>query len=535
MKLKQALGILSKSSPYAVSTEKSDVHDKLATYKDYIYIKTDIEDDFVTSLKAMNAGDILFLCGSSGDGKSEILTRYSQLYKSRIDFHLDATHSFSPEQTAIQALDQRFSETKETNRPLVLGVNIGMLGNYAEEGDDVHSDIKVSLKQFLNGKVDEAAANHTYLDFEQYPKFTLAEEECTSEFADELITKLTTQTLDNPFYALYKNEIEKKGHTKLTANYALLGLDSVRKTVVELLLKARLIKDQFLTARALLDFIYQILSGKSYLFDNLFSGGDNELLNHIQSFDPSCIHTRKIDEFILQFSLGIDDAEFLLLQQQIKDYGVFDINTPQSYLRLAYIVKDQPEFSNSYLDELKLDFENTLVHRYAQNWLLHTNFDGSQSHKKQLTKFYKDVLIASIHQYCNRNAPNFDKNTFFVSEYNGYKIAAELDVKPAFNQITEWVSKPSKIGYFNAHIQVEGKALSPMPISIKLIELLSKITHGYRPNKHDKNAVLLLDEAIEQLLTKANSKNVLTIIKSNTRYKVTDEGEDYFEVSEISL
>ncbi|MCL1076568.1 DNA phosphorothioation-dependent restriction protein DptF [Parashewanella spongiae] len=531
MNLEQALGILSKSSPYAVSTELDNSQDKLAVYKKYIYIETEIEADFAQSLTSMNSGDILFLCGSSGDGKSEILTRYSQQFKSRIDFHLDATHSFSPDQTAIEALDDRFLKTKQTQRPLVLGVNIGMLGNYAEEGSTSHDDIKSSLKAFLDSNSQNIPENHRYLDFEHYPKFKLSQEECTSEFADSLIHKLTNTSLENPFYALYQNQIQKTGHSRLTANFGLLGLESVRKTVVDLLLKARLIKDQFLTARTLLDFIHQIITGKSYLFDNLFLGGDNDLLSHIRSFDPSNIHTRKVDEFILQFSLGIEDEEFLLLEKQAREYGVFEINNPQSYLRLAYIVKNEAEFDNAYLNDLRRDFENTLVARFANNWVLHKDFDGSGSQKKELNLFYKEVLIASIHKYCNRHAPTLDKDTFFVAQYNGFKIAAELEVKPNFVEIAANSANPARIGYFVAHIQVDDQPLIPMPISIKLMELLIKITQGYRPNKHDKNAVLLLDEAIDQLLNQANRKNVLTIIKDDRRYKVTDEGDSYFEVS----
>ncbi|PML79800.1 DNA phosphorothioation-dependent restriction protein DptF, partial [Vibrio sp. 10N.261.52.A1] len=191
--------------------------------------------------------DIIFLCGSSGDGKSEILTQYSQKHKATHEFHLDATHSFNPNQTAINALDERFSQFKGNEKPLVVGINIGMLGNYAEEGAEQHDDIKASIKAFLENKTDDIPTNHIFLDFEQYPKFTLGHEVSTSDFAAKFLARLTEPTLDNPFYALYDSEVQKLGHSKLTANYALLGLESVQKNIISLLLKARLIKDQFLT------------------------------------------------------------------------------------------------------------------------------------------------------------------------------------------------------------------------------------------------------------------------------------------------
>lgn len=104
-------------------------------------------------------------------------------------------------------------------------------------------------------------------------------------------------------------------------------------------------------------------------------------------------------------------------------------------------------------------------------------------------------------------------------------------MKPDFTAIkTQGVGK---IGSFNAHIRADDNALLPMPISINLLELLEKINQGYRPNKHDKNAVLLLDEVIEQLIAVANEKNTLFILKNDKRYKIVNEDDEYFEVSGI--
>ncbi|WP_318508072.1 DNA phosphorothioation-dependent restriction protein DptF [Photobacterium leiognathi] len=531
MTLIEALSILSKSSPFAVSTEREQSQDILAGYKSHIYIKTDIESDFKKALQSAKKDEIIFLCGSSGDGKSEILTQYSQKHKVTHDFHLDATHSFSPNQTAIHALDERFTQFKENDKPLVVGINIGMLGNYAEEGADQHNDVKASIKAFLENKTDNISVNHTFLDFEQYPKFTLGHEVSKSDFAAKFLARLTEPTLENPFFALYDSEVKKNGHSTLTANYALLGLDSVQQNIIALLLKARLVKDQFLTARTLLDFVFQILAMDGYLFDNLFSGADNELLDNIQSFDPSNTHTRKIDEFVLQFSLGIDDEGFTLLKEQVKALGIYDVSTAASYLRMVYLLKDDTQFSNEYINELKGDFDNFLVNKYANTWLLHREFDGSGKQKKELNKFYKDTLISAIHRYCNRNSPTLDKDQFFISEYNGFKTATELEVKPDFTSIkTQGVIK---IGFFNAYIRVDDNVLLPVPISINLLELLEKINEGYRPNKHDKNTVLLLDEVIEQIITVANEKNTLFILKNDKRYKIVNEDNEYFEVSGI--
>lgn len=139
-----------------------------------------------------------FLCGSSGDGKSKILTRFSKYYKSIKDFHLDATHSFSLHQTAIQALDEKFSEFKENNRPLIIGVNIVMFGHYSRKGSNENYDIKTFIKVFLAG--NQTSENNTFLDFESYTKFYFSDGEGRSSFAEPFLEKLILAYWSHLFY-----------------------------------------------------------------------------------------------------------------------------------------------------------------------------------------------------------------------------------------------------------------------------------------------------------------------------------------------
>ncbi len=529
MNLSQALSILSKSSPYAVSTERSEEHDTLSSYKEYIYIKTDIETDFAKALTSSKSDNIIFLCGSSGDGKSEILTRYSQKYKTTHEFHLDATHSFSPSQTAINALDDRFSAFKSKYRPLVIGINTGMLGNYAEEGADEHNDIKSSIKQFLSG--EPTPEQHTYLDFESYPKFHFSDGMSHSDFTEKFMYQLTHADLSNPFYVLYEAEKSRSGWTKLCTNFALLGNASVQRTIVELLLKSRLMKDQFLTARSLLDFVYQILTMKGYLFDNLFTAIDNEILEQLRSFDPSAVHTRDIDEFILQFGLGIENAEYVELKSKLAGLGITGLASPRSFLRAIYLLKYDESFVNQYAQQLVNSFDNRLVDRYANIWLLHRDYDGTPELRNELNKFYRESLIPAVHNYCNRNAPFLEKGTYFVSEYNGYSLATELDIKPDFHSIQ---TQPiSRISGFEARLKIGDDTLKAIPINLNLFQLLEGINQGYRPNKHDKNSILQLDDVIDQIINAANSNHVLHVFSDQEKFKVVKQDSDYFEVSGI--
>ncbi|MCG7532631.1 DNA phosphorothioation-dependent restriction protein DptF [Psychrobium sp. MM17-31] len=528
MRLKEVLSVLSKSSPYAVSTERKQAISKsLDDLKDYLYIKTEIEDDFRQYLTALSPTDkkIIFLCGSSGDGKSEILTRYSRDFSTRAKFHLDATHSFSPSDNAIQTLDHLFSEFESGSHPLVVGINIGMLSNYAEEGD-VES-IKEAIKLFLEGK--ETDSNFIFLDFESYPKFELNAEGHASSFAKSILEKITApnENIIRQYFDMELQAIDKD--KKLCTNYQLLSLPEVQDRIIDILFKARLMKDQFLTARTLLDFINTLLAGDSYLFDNLFEPSDNELSSKIVEFDPSNLRTSNIDKFILSLSLGLLDEEFDEYASFLSsEFGIRRTKNPYSYLRLFYLLKDT-DLGNGYHKKFSFDFSESLLDRYSKTWNLHNKYDGNPEDKKSLRLFYRDTLIAAIHRYNNRNATNLDKGQFLISSHNGYQVVTEVDIKPDLNNIrTKKESSPST---FTAFVKLNDKTVE-VPVNINLLNLMESIVNGYRPNKHDKNTVVLLDEFADELSQIAAHSKTLLIVRGNKHYKVSQVDED-IEVSGV--
>lgn len=531
LRLRDALSVFDKSSPYAVSTDSELNDPELNEIKKYLYIETEIEKVFASRLSELKNNEILFLCGSSGDGKSELLTRYNEQYKETVDFHLDATHSFEPQSTAIDTLNDLFSSQKEKNRPLVVGINIGMLGNFAEEGAPCHDDFKVIIKNFLETKV--ASQNQCYfIDFEAFPKFDLISDSHASDFIQQIFSKLTEQVEQNPYFLLY--ELEKKnGDVVLCANFNLLSIKSVQKVIIDLLLKARLVKDQFITARALLDFIHYLLTGPKYLFDNLFNESDNDLGSKIALFDPCSLRKKNIDIFILQRKLDLLSSNFNVFSEDLKTiYINCDLSLVDHYslVRLFYVLKDY-EFSNNYHLFFKRDFDDYLIDEYSKVWYLHSRFDGSKDQKLELKLFYKNIVLVAINRYANRNASNLSKDEFFISSHNNLDLAVELELSISYSEIKKITNQ--KISFFLAYIMVEERALPPIPISINLLSLMMKIVQGYRPNKHDKNTVVLLDEIVYQIIEVANSSNVLYLHTGSRKIKIKKVDEDDIEVSGV--
>lgn len=525
LSLREVLSVLSKASPYAVSTDRAEtVSAALDEVKKYLYIETDIEQHFLKELTSLSSNDkkIIFLCGSSGDGKSEILTKYCHKFSNRANFHLDATHSFKPNDTAIETLDKVFDDFANGTKPLVVGINIGMLGNYAEEGK--HEQIKESIKSFLEG--DRSQNEHVFLNFEKYPKFELQETGHTSKFVKHLLQRICAT--DNNIIRQYFDKELTSAHKdkKLCANFELLSVNEVQDVIVDLLFKARLIRDQFLTARSLLDFIFHLLAGPGYLPDNLFIDCDNELVSKISEFDPANKRSKVVDKFILSHSLKLPDERFESFLTDLSAKGLRKGQKSETYLRLFYILRNA-EFSNNYHSDFKADFHEQLIDKYSTIWHLHTAYEGLQEQRSAIKAFYKEIAIAAIHKYNNRNAPNLNKGEFFISERNGYQLAAHIDLKVDIKMIEGLCEE--HVSHFHMYFKIDDKSLD-MPANINLLHLMQRIVDGYRPNKHDKNTVVILDEIVDSIAEVANNTDTLYILKNDQRIKITSDGED-LEVS----
>lgn len=526
--LRKALSVLGKSSPFSVSTVNERRKDDLDQYKDRLYVEQQIEKEFRERASKLNRGEIIFLCGSSGDGKSEILTRAFDTFKDRCDFHLDATHSFSAHETAIEALDRLFDQFMSAARPLILGINIGMLANYAKEGDERHSPIKDKITSFLREGLDQIGGFH-FLDFESFSKFNFNDDGKFSEFTEKLLHNLSEQSPANPFYLSARQSESDVSAIKLVANFDLLGLPGVRKVIITQLFKARLLKDQFITTRAILDLLHHLLTSDGYLFDNLYIAGANELIERTAEFDPALLRTKKLDDFILRYELGLPDPELEVFVAKLSKLNIyFNRATPKpgdavSLIRLFSLLRDE-NIANNYHRQFLAEFADTTLLEYSKIWNLHSNYDGAASDKIAIRKYYTGMFTAGILRYANRNASEMlgANNEIFLGYYGSSKLAAKVDIRFDFDKFST-LSRRKGI-HFYATLKVFDTSLSEFAVTMSLFELLTKLNLGYRPNKYDKNAVVLLDEIVEKIKMIAKKQGRLKIYSAGNSY--TTEMDD---------
>ncbi|WP_247180096.1 DNA phosphorothioation-dependent restriction protein DptF [Escherichia coli] len=540
--LRKALGVLAKSSSFSVTTVTHRQKDEFDQLKEQLFVKQEIETELQRYLDVAKPGEIIFLCGSSGDGKSEILTRCKSnpRYQQRFSFHLDATHSFAPRQSAIDALNDLFSNHHQYSSPLLIGINTGMLANFAREGAECHLAIRTAIDSFLSADQEESrpyrSGHCSFFDFEHYPKFQFNEKKQYSSFIKTLLDNLTRNDDSNLFQFIFRHDETVNPELKEVANYKLLCLPGVQDVLITQLFKARLIKDQFVTTRTLLDFLHHLLMGPGYLFDNIFTGAENDLIKKVSDFDPARLHTYEIDQFILRYELGLVDPElddFLaaLAPLHIRfDRQCVNPGDAASLIRLFWLLQDE-SLGNNYHQKFSVFFNESLFEHYSEIWHLHKNYIADSEQKKALNRFYTSELIAGIQRYANRKAPelSMQKEEFFLGEYGGVKITAPVELKPDWEAIrNKNTAHPTG---FDVHLKVGQNSLLPVRIGLNLFELLNKLNNGYRPNKYDKNAIVLLDEIVDLITEQAKSSSEIKFYAGGRRVYRAKADDDMITIS----
>lgn len=517
MSFKQTIEMLSKGSAEAVTTltSKTEGAEKL---KKYLYVRTPVEKALLNILDGSTEKRIVFLCGSSGDGKSEIFRRIHKKYSSGFDFHLDATHSFDPGKDAIQTLDDRFNEYKSSTRPLVVGINIGMLGNFAADGDGVHADIKTSIDQFLSGQPVKSN-EHVFINFEKHPKFELQGDEIKAPFIGPLLERICAADDKNPIYVESKQGNQS---TELHRNYALLCVPEVQQRICSLLFYTHMKFDQFLTARTVLDFVYQILSGKGSLFDNLFCGQGSELFDSLRMLDPCHARSKSLDLFQVKASLGLIAPEFQVFKQDIANQFGLELSAPRSWVRLFYVMQDV-DLSNNYHHRFREDLQRELFDEFRAVWQLHRDYDGSDKEMRaKLRKFYSDTFISSVTGFANRFAPEIRRDRFLLGKPNGFALSATSTMQPELSRLA--TEQPNQLRTFDAYLKIglEHK-IGPVPVSVSFLELARKINQGYRPNTHDKTTVVKLEELVDEVRRIVRQTQCLYVQSVDAEWELIDD------------
>ena len=504
MRLKEALSVLSKSSPYSVSTIRIGEQPDEYKYKEYLYVKPDIAVDFEGKLKEAPTNSILFLCGSSGDGKSEVLTRLCNKPEfQNVLFHLDATHGKTQHGTAVDSLNELFDTQKKQQCKLAVGINIGMFQKFIKFGSERHRDIKNMFTLFLKNRHEKGfqCSNAIFYDFETYPRLDFTKGRVESEFVARFLRALTRDSDENPFHSLYC--YEKKIESQLAYNFQLLREKAFQNALIYLFGVIRLYNEQFLVPRLFVDFIYQLLTteNKQGLIGNLFTNLDNQISEKIVLHDPLSKSNEALDSFFLESvtdSLPCETKKSINYLIELAGCELDNVNIA----RLSWVMNKEikQEFPNSKLVNLFPE-QSSISYLELYQRLSKNKFDHSD--EDYLVELFEKNILESILNYINRKVPA-ELSGFVISrELNDFVVCNKLEVELDLEYLEEKIFFSPDL--LKIKFIVNQDAELYLNLDIKVFKLIQNIKNGYLPNRSLHNEFTKLDEFIRELIN-ATSK-----------------------------
>jgi len=521
--LKILIEKLSKSSPEAVNTLNFD-----SSLFEYLHVVTKVEEKYLETLESnLNKKCIIFLSGSSGDGKSAIINKYISKYSPNYDFHVDATHSFAPQQTSIQALDDSFDKYKNDDKSLVVGINIGIMINYLYDGSETHSDIKKAIQSFLQKQASNEEFH--FINFEDYPKFEFSDKQIVVPFVQKILAKITVESESNPFYKAFITDVNADTVSIIHQNFKLLSKLEIQKSIIDLLILVHFKYEQFITARTLMDFVYILLKGPKLLVNQLFEETSNQIIQNIRKEDPILNRTYPLDKFILECSTNKYDED---LNQFINEFNstckepMLSQSEPFTLLRMFFLLRNSV-FSNNYHHKFQNCFYSESIHSFIELISNHFNNDS-----KPIKAFYKELKNAIL-LYVNKKFPSLvSKNLLMLSYMKGTIIATPIEIREDINKIKNF--QYETLTSFPLFLKVNDQEINPLHVTFNMYQLLLSLNSGFRPNKHDRNTIVLFEELIQSILEIATKSKTLSIIKHTSQldFKYID---DEIEVTKYDI
>lgn len=508
----------------SISSKESIVNaEKFNTFSRYIHVKRDIEDDLLyecTELSKKESGLIL-LVGSVGDGKSHLLAylkdKYPEIFKD-IKVHNDATESDSPSQTATQTLESLLKNVYETNEKMIIAINIGMLHNFYSYLQEVNnlpmfrdfideSKILNTLVESQTTFTSNSFENHSIVSFLDEQKLEIVDGNIKNSFYSELIYKIFSEHPENPIYNSFMKDDGPNRNESAYINYSFLLNSKVQDSIIYILNLIQVQDKRILTARSVLNFIYDIIvptevdrnSHSTLLPFLLFENKDkSKILESISLHDPSQSTINEFEELNVQI-YNTEDLFKLCKNLFKEDYALVE----STVLYLSNLNNHQKKYSTITRLYFLLNYKEFITESYKKYLKILENKD-----KKFLKSFAKNLNTAiyswngSPREYYLFKKPwNTNDNIRLAIEF----VCRIKAIRPHRNSIF--------ISIFNEN-ESSHRAYE-LEVDYPLFILIEKISSGYIIKNKDRHDAINFNEFIENIIEDTKSMKS-TIIKSNT-------------------
>lgn len=518
----------------ATSKESIVNTEEFNKFNRYMHVERNIQNVLEAELEAMKYKDkaLVFLVGSVGDGKSHLISYLnsvrSDLFEG-VEIYNDATESDNPHKTAVETLSNKLGGYFSGKyKKMIIAINIGMLHNlltYLVKKDLLSNLIHIieDSKIFSSEGMEDIiyrSEDVRFISFLKEEIYTVKDGNIESEFYNNILSKVFTQSEENPFYAAFVKDDGDKREEPIYINYRLLLNPRVQATIRFLLIKIQIENKRILTTRSVLNFLYDIIvpetnakNNDSYLPTLLFENHErSQVLKSIAEQDPLLTQSTLLDQ------LNIDLYNAIDFEKQCKDIlgASFYSEIEPIILLIKGLDKHKRKFEMIIRLHFLYDFSNYGTEHYLSFIRLYDAIDKSNKAKKEV---YSKLLKAL---YAWNGSPQ-DNYIYSDSIKPNSKLLLGLNIKPKILSI-----ESSRNMTIDVKMDINDN-IYQLNIDYNLFNLLEKIDEGYILKETDKEGAVMFSKFIEDILNEIKSldSTIIHLTRSNASYIIKDVNFGY--------
>lgn len=544
--LKAAFLHLSQHSVDSVQNGKT-----FTNWDEYMHVERPIESKLKEKMKEIDnaGGGIVLLVGSAGDGKSHLIS----CIKKESDwgdgcFYNDATASSSPKKTAIDTLKEALVEFKDENlykttQKIVLAINLGILNALIDD-----EDFKKDYKEIVNSaspifddgnttpqinteRVKAERVKVVMFTNEQAFEFyadSSSEIPVASDFFSNIIKKVVSETIDNPFYAAYTADKASGVSPKdpLILNYELLRIPDVQNTIVLTIIEAIVRYKLIITPREFLDFLYSIIVYPHY---DEYIDGHKEKKEFFEALLPSLLYYGS--ENMIQKAISKLDPLKQSSTEHDKQLSVLftSYSIPPSYLteqQNSELPVELLKRTNEFYANNGRDIERTTKFVFRLKHLLsyHTESEVYKSYLALLKGiFNKDVhKMQEIYDVVAKAIPRhygsyYEKSNMVPLNIQGgrYRLFGSLQLNPEpVKSYHSDLYKNEFLMRFDMSWKFPDESV-PLRMDFQLYSYLYELNRGKLALSYENEKDLAFSRFLRKLVEKCNCEHEITVVRSD--------------------
>lgn len=544
--LKAAFLHLSQHSVDSVQNGKT-----FTNWDEYMHVERPIESKLKDKMKVIDnaGGGIVLLVGSAGDGKSHLIS----CIKKESDwgdgcFYNDATASSSPKKTAIDTLKEALVEFKDENlykttQKIVLAINLGILNALIDD-----EDFKKDYKEIVNSaspifddgnttpqinteRVKAERVKVVMFTNEQAFEFyadSSSEIPVASDFFSNIIKKVVSETIDNPFYAAYTADKASGVSPKdpLILNYELLRIPDVQNTIVLTIIEAIVRYKLIITPREFLDFLYSIIVYPHY---DEYIDGHKEKKEFFEALLPSLLYYGS--ENMIQKAISKLNPLKQSSTEHDKQLSVLftSYSIPPSYLteqQNSELPVELLKRTNEFYANNGRDIERTTKFVFRLKHLLsyHTESEVYKSYLALLKGiFNKDVhKMQEIYDVVAKAIPRhygsyYEKSNMVPLNIQGgrYRLFGSLQLNPEpVKSYHSDLYKNEFLMRFDMSWKFPDESV-PLRMDFQLYSYLYELNRGKLALSYENEKDLAFSRFLRKLVEKCNCEHEITVVRSD--------------------